>query len=171
MSLLADDRSDTVSVVRLPSRLTPGEALAVVVALATQPAPPGVEPEDRAGALAKALVVLDAEDREHAEQVASAVLATAPPPPDPVVDVLAEGLRRRLVIQLDYVDGDGDRSRRRVEPLLLAESPDRDYLVAWCQQREAIRWFRRDRIRDATLTTTLAPPRKLPLHDYDPSRG
>ena len=56
------------------------------------------------------------------------------------------------MLVLTYRDGQGRPSRRRVEPHLIARTNERWYLIAWCQQKQAVRWFRWDRIDAADLT-------------------
>jgi predicted DNA-binding transcriptional regulator YafY len=62
-------------------------------------------------------------------------------------------------VVLAYRDGTGAASRREVEPQLLARAADHEYLVAWCRERQAMRWFRWDRIEGAELTEQRAPRR------------
>ncbi len=62
---------------------------------------------------------------------------------------------------ISYRDRDGRTSRRRVEPHLFASTPGHWFLLAWCRERQAPRWFRWDRIQDADLTTK-------PVADRDP---
>jgi predicted DNA-binding transcriptional regulator YafY len=73
--------------------------------------------------------------------------------------VIEQGVRQRRVLVLAYRDGQGAESRREVEPQLLAHTADREYLVAWCRQRQAMRWFRADRIEGVELTGERAPRR------------
>lgn len=58
-------------------------------------------------------------------------------------------------------DADGRVTRRDVEPILLAHTEGRWYLVAWCRAREAVRWFRLSRIRRADLTGERHMPRDV----------
>ena len=71
--------------------------------------------------------------------------------------VIEPGLTQRRVVVLSYRDGKGAASRREVEPQLLARTADREYLVAWCREREALRWFREDRIE--ARSSPPSPPR------------
>jgi hypothetical protein len=48
-----------------------------------------------------------------------------------------------------------------VEPQLLVRSSDHSFLVAWCRERQALRWFREDRIEAAEPTDETAPRRDL----------
>lgn len=82
--------------------------------------------------------------------------------------MVEEALRGRRVLVIGYRDRHGAGSRRRVEPQLLARTGDRWYLVAWCREREAPRWFRWDRIEDAALTPETAPPRDPALFGTPP---
>ena len=78
------------------------------------------------------------------------------------IRIVEEAVARQVVVVIDYVDGDGDESRRRpVEPMGFANTRGNWYLMAWCRWRRAGRWFRIDRIRRADLTTQPAPPRDL----------
>jgi predicted DNA-binding transcriptional regulator YafY len=70
--------------------------------------------------------------------------------------VVEQALTRHRVLVLHYRDGKGTASRREVEPQLLARTADREYLVAWCRERQAMRWFRQDRIESAELTAETA---------------
>jgi predicted DNA-binding transcriptional regulator YafY len=87
-----------------------------------------------------------------------------------VRSVLEQGVTRRRVVVLGYRDGKGTATRRQVEPQLLARTADREYLVAWCREREAIRWFRLDRVASAELTDESAP-RRAPASFGAPPAG
>jgi predicted DNA-binding transcriptional regulator YafY len=78
--------------------------------------------------------------------------------PDPAA-VVEQALASRRVVAITYRDRGGTASRRRVEPHLLARTGDRWYLVGWCRERDAPRWFRWDRIEAAALTSEPAPER------------
>ena len=57
-----------------------------------------------------------------------------------------------MQLELDYRGSQGQRERRRVDPLRV-ESIDADwYLRGWCHLREAVRTFRLDRISNAVIT-------------------
>ena len=65
------------------------------------------------------------------------------------------------VLVIRYRDSRGSPSRREVEPHLLARSGRHWFLVAWCRERQALRWFREDRIESAEITGETAPKRDL----------
>jgi predicted DNA-binding transcriptional regulator YafY len=73
--------------------------------------------------------------------------------------VLEQALAQQRVLVLRYRDATGTAGRRAVEPHLLARTSDHEYLVAWCRERGALRWFRTDRIDAAELTGEVAPRR------------
>jgi predicted DNA-binding transcriptional regulator YafY len=75
--------------------------------------------------------------------------------------VVREGLHRRLVVELDYVDSEGNGSRRQVEPSGLIRGEDGWYLVGWCRLRGDGRAFRLDRISHAVLTDQVAIVRSI----------
>ena len=141
-----------------PIAFTPEQAAAIAVALAAQPEGPyaaagraaldavvaALEPDPR-----RRETLLDRTRRVRAETVRAGTVRT----------VVEEGVGRHRVLVLRYRDGEGEASRREVEPQVLVRTADHEYLVAWCRAREAVRWFRLDRIEHAEVTTQRAPRR------------
>ncbi|MFJ4108859.1 helix-turn-helix transcriptional regulator [Oerskovia enterophila] len=78
-----------------------------------------------------------------------------------VLRAVEQSLARSVVLALRYRDGRGNESARRVEPVILAHTEDAWYLVAWCRSRDAIRWFRLDRVERADLTGETYVPRPV----------
>ncbi|MET4226472.1 helix-turn-helix transcriptional regulator [Oerskovia enterophila] len=78
-----------------------------------------------------------------------------------VLRAVEQSLARSLVLALRYRDGRGNESARRVEPVILAHTEAAWYLVAWCRSREAVRWFRLDRVERADLTGETYVPRPV----------
>jgi predicted DNA-binding transcriptional regulator YafY len=141
-----------------PLTLTPEQAAAIAVALAAQPDGPYATAGH--AALDKVIAVLEPDPRRRESLLASTALVRSEA--DRVAgvrSVLEQGLARQLVLALDYRDGAGTVGRRDVEPQLLARTADHEYLVAWCRERGAVRWFRTDRIEAAELTSRPAPRR------------
>ncbi|MGR7023902.1 helix-turn-helix transcriptional regulator [Geodermatophilus sp. URMC 62] len=141
-----------------PVTLTPAQAVAVAVALAGAPDAPFAA--DGRVALEKVLDVLGGEARAEVERLGSRVWVRGRPGGrrDPA-SVVEDALARRRVVAISYRDRAGTPSRRRVEPHLLAHDGGSWYLLGWCRERGAPRWFRRDRIEAADLTTETAPER------------
>lgn len=76
----------------------------------------------------------------------------APDPLAPTLALIRESVERGVQLELDYLNSQGQRERRRVDPLRI-ESIDADwYLRGWCHLREAVRTFRLDRISNAVIT-------------------
>jgi predicted DNA-binding transcriptional regulator YafY len=67
----------------------------------------------------------------------------------------------RLVVAIDYVDSEGNGTRREVEPSGLVRGTDGWYLVGWCRLRGDGRAFRLDRISHAEVTVRPAMPRVI----------
>jgi predicted DNA-binding transcriptional regulator YafY len=151
-----------------PVTLTPEQAAAIAVALATQP--DGPYAVDGRMALAKILDVLDPEGRERAEQLAERVwIRSRPSSGAPEVQrAVEQALSERRVLVVGYRDGAGQVTRRRVEPQMLARTGDRWYLLAWCLERQAARWFRCDRMDSAALTPERAADRDPALFGTPP---
>jgi predicted DNA-binding transcriptional regulator YafY len=142
-----------------PLSLTPEQAAAIAVALAAQPDGPYAV-HGRA-ALDKVLASLEPDPRRREALAASTALVRSEGDRTARVrSVVEQGLVRRRVVVLDYRDGQGAASRREVEPQFFARTADRQYLVAWCRERQAVRWFREDRIDGAELTADPAPRRE-----------
>jgi predicted DNA-binding transcriptional regulator YafY len=141
-----------------PVNLTPAQAVAVAVALAGAADAPFAT--DGRAALEKVLDVLGPQARAEAERLGGRVWVRGRPgdrrDPAPAVE---QALARRRVVAIGYRDRAGTVSRRRVEPHLLASTGGHWYLVGWCRERDAPRWFRWDRIETADLTAETAPER------------
>ena len=150
-----------------PVTLTPEQAAAIAVALAAQP--DGPYAVDGRVALEKILDVLEPDARRRAELIASSVwVRSEVRRADAVRSVVEQAVAERRVLVLRYRDAKGRPSRREVEPQLLARTGDRWYLVAWCRERQAPRWFRCERIEGADLTREPAPTRDPALFGTPP---
>jgi predicted DNA-binding transcriptional regulator YafY len=149
-----------------PVNLTPEQAAAIAIALATQP--DGPYAVDGRVALEKILDILEPDARRRAELLASSVWVRTEQSGSAVRATVEQALAERRVLVLRYRDGRGEPSRRPVEPQLLARTGDHWYLVAWCRERRAPRWFRCDRIEGADLTTEPAPRRDPALFGTPP---
>ncbi len=68
------------------------------------------------------------------------------------------------VLRFDYVDREGRRSRRRVEPHGLLVRAPLWYIIAWDVNKDAARIFRMDRVRrPVVVTETIFLPRPIEL--------
>lgn len=154
-----------------PVNFTPAQAVSVALALtAFRDAPFAT---DGRAALAKLLDVMDAESRERVHRLGAKVwirrdddTASAEPR---IRRVVEDAVQRELLVSLRYVDRDGERTDRVVEPHLLAHTRGSWFLVAWCLSRAGVRWFRLDRVSDATLTGRSFVPRDPSLFGEPPA--
>ncbi|MGY1637523.1 helix-turn-helix transcriptional regulator [Geodermatophilus sp. SYSU D00742] len=149
-------RTETRSTPLPPVALTPEEAAAVAAALAARPDGPYAA----AGrtALEKVLDALEPDPRRRARLAASTRWVSADAHRAAGVrSAVEQALARRRLLVLRYRDGEGVVARRAVEPQLLARSGRHWFLVAWCRERQALRWFREDRIEgvEPTAETTV----------------
>jgi predicted DNA-binding transcriptional regulator YafY len=143
-----------------PVTLTPEEAAAIAVALAARP--DGPYATDGRAALEKVLGVLEPDATRRSQLLATSLWVSAEAGHAAEIRSLVEqAVTRRRVLVLRYRDGRGSSSRREVEPQLLAKSGRHWFLVAWCRERGAMRWFREDRIENVELTAETAPRRDL----------
>jgi len=157
-----------------PVNFTPGEAVALTVALQAMKRTPFRAPAasalrklvaamapadaDAASALVERIHVLDTPD--IGAQDARAQDARTPMRRD-LVDAVTSG----RVVRMTYADRNGATTARAVEPLGYVVRDDAWYLIAWCRSREAIRAFRTDRILEANATAEVAEPREFTSAD------
>ena len=143
-----------------PVSLTPEEAAAIAVSLAAQPDGPFAA--DGRAALEKVLDALEPDPGRRAQLLATSLWVSAEAGrAGEIRSVIEHGVETHRVLRLRYRDGTGRSSRREVEPQLLARSGRYWFLVAWCREREAMRWFREDRIEDVELTDESVPRRDV----------
>src|SRR3712207_1119376 len=153
-----------------PVSLTPEEAAAIAVALAAQPDGPYAAAGK--AALEKVLGALEPDAARRAQLLATSLWVSAEAGHAAQVRTIVEqAVTRHRVLALRYRDGRGSSSRREVEPQLLARSGRHWFLVAWCRERQAVRWFREDRIESVELTGDPAPRRDLADLGTPPADG
>jgi len=143
-----------------PLRLTPDEALALVVALRMLAETPGMANRD---AIERALAKI-----EHAAgDLADAPVAVRIPGSDDRLATLRATVERGRALRITYYAQTRDETTERViDPIRLLMVEGRAYVEAWCRRAEAVRLFRADRI-DALeeLPEPAAPPPSVELHD------
>jgi len=135
-----------------------------VVALSTALAAAGPMPFADAARTArmKLAAVLQAADAAGAETLAKRIrVAQRPDTIAAVMRVVEEAIRRRVVVDLDYTDRDGNSTQRSVEAHGLFRSHRDWYLIGWCRMRDGARSFRLDRIKEATPTDESIPERDV----------
>jgi predicted DNA-binding transcriptional regulator YafY len=141
-----------------PLTLTPEQAAAIAVALAAQPDGPYASAGH--AALDKVIEALEPDPRRRESLLAGTQIVRSEADRGARLrSVLEQGLAQQRVVVLTYRDSKGRTGRREVEPQLLARTFDHEYLVAWCRERQAMRWFRADRIEAAELTSQRAARR------------
>ncbi|MEV6792836.1 YafY family protein [Streptomyces sp. NPDC051320] len=153
-----------------PVNLTPGEAVAMAVALRRLEGTPF---QAAAGsALRKLVAAMQGDDAAAAHDLAGRIhlLGDATTTPS-MPRMVADALETRRVLRIGYGDRDGATSMREIEPLGYIGKTDRWYLVAWCRLRDALRVFRTDRITSVSVTAEVPPPRSLRSEDLDIPEG
>jgi predicted DNA-binding transcriptional regulator YafY len=153
-----------------PVNLTPGEAVAMALALRQMRGTPF---QVTAGtALRKLVAAMQSDDAAAARDLAGQIhlLGDAAPAPS-VPRMVAAALDRRRVLRISYADRDGATTVRDIEPLGYVGKADHWYLVAWCRRRDALRAFRTDRISSVAVTSEVPPPRTLRTEDLGVQYG
>lgn len=140
-----------------PVNFTAAEILGLAAAVASHRGHPFQQHAQ--AVLSKVLGVADRPTRERANALAGRVWtndSSRDASGSRVTRAIERGLKEQRVLVLNYQDQGGRRSVRRVDPVLIAQTEGHWYLVAHCRTRDAIRWFRFDRIETARMTTVAA---------------
>ncbi|MDG4831134.1 YafY family protein [Solwaraspora sp. WMMD1047] len=143
-----------------PLRLTPDEALALVVALRMLAETPGMPNRD---AIERALAKIE----NAAGDLAGAPVEVRMPGDGDRVDQLRGAVQRRRALRITYYTATRDETTERtIDPIRVLMVGGRAYLEAWCRRAEAVRMFRADRIDAlAELDEPAAAPPEARLHD------
>jgi len=123
-----------------PLRLTPDEALALVVALRMLAETPGLANRD---AVERALAKIE----DAAGESAGAPVAVRLPGDTARLDRLRSAAQSGRAVRITYYTAARDETTDRVvDPIRVLMIGGRGYLEAWCRRAEAVRLFRADRV-------------------------
>src|SRR5207248_4967456 len=137
-----------------PLRLTPDEALALVVALRMLAETPGTANRD---AVERALAKIESSAGALAE--AAPVAVQLPGNADRLATIRGAVERRRALHITYYAATRDETTERVVDPMRVLVAEGHAYLEAWCRRAEAVRLFRVDRIDGMTeLDEPSVPP-------------
>lgn len=148
-----------------PVLLEDEEAVAVAVALRAAAGSIAHMDEAAIGVLAKIDQVMPARLRKRASSLHSVTVSMPGAQEAPAADVLmqiAGACRDQKKLTIGYGDRSGEQSLRQVEPVRLAHTGRRWYLVAWDVEKQDWRTFRADRIGRIVEPGMHFAPRKLP---------
>ncbi|WP_114905711.1 helix-turn-helix transcriptional regulator [Ornithinimicrobium murale] len=136
-----------------PINLDATQALALLAACAVAEGAPF---DDAAqAAVRKVLDVLDPATRRRAEALTGRLWVDHPPvTPRRIRSACEQALADQHTVRIRYVAADGATTDREVEPMILAQTSGRWFLIGWCRLRDAVRWFDLSRISRATTTRT-----------------
>nr|MDT0657581.1 YafY family protein [Micromonospora sp. DSM 115978] len=143
-----------------PLRLTPDEALALVVALRMLAETPGMPNRD---AIERALAKIEG----AAGDLAGTPVEVRIPGDSDRVDALRGAVQRRRALRITYYTATRDETTERtIDPIRVLMVGGRAYVEAWCRRAEAVRMFRADRIDALTeLDEPAVAPPEARLHD------
>lgn len=143
-----------------PVRLSPDEALALVVALRMLADTPGLSDRDVVKRTLDKVAVAAGDAAAAAAQVSLSTTVD-----DDRVDVFSRIVTQGRAVRLTYYSQGRDSSSERVvDPIRVVIADDHAYLHAWCRRAEDVRRFRLDRI-DAH--SVLDEPAVIPPHARD----
>jgi predicted DNA-binding transcriptional regulator YafY len=148
-----------------PVNITPGEAVAMAVALRRLEGTPFQA--TAATALRKLVAAMQSGDAVAAAELAGRVHLVADGPAPRVPRLVADALSARRVLRISYGDHAGAATVREIEPLGYVGNATHWYLVAWCRLRHGVRLFRTDRITQVTATAEITAPRALAGDELD----
>lgn len=115
-------------------------------------------------ALAKIAAVLPDDLRDRLDATALLVgHADAPMAGDTELTAIRQAIRNEHKLRIDYVDGDGSRSRRVIWPFAVAFFERARVVAAWCELRADYRHFRTDRIAALRFVDKRYPRRRQVL--------
>lgn len=69
------------------------------------------------------------------------------------IQLIRQAIQQQTALEMHYIDLQDQASQRRVYPLALAYFNQVRLLLTWCEERQAFRNFRIDRIQQLELTT------------------
>jgi proteasome accessory factor C len=145
-----------------PLRLTPDEALALVVALRMLAETPGIGNRE---AIARALAKVEEAAGEHLGAPVAVVRPGNLPGSVDRLEQFRGAVERRRALRITYYSATRDQtSERVVDPMRVLVVGGHSYLEAWCRRAEAVRLFRVDRI-DASSELdepAVVPPTAMP---------
>lgn len=75
-------------------------------------------------------------------------------------------IENRKEIELTYLDTEGNRTVRRIEPYSLVLKGQNWYMYSWCHTREDFRFFKLSRIREMKVTDIAFSPREAAVEEY-----
>ncbi len=122
----------------LPMRINSEEAIALSIALRRMSQIPGVSDKDSIYRLIGKL--------ERVIGPGANVVEISTADQGVYSDLVEEALHNNMSLSFDYSSAQDDLSHRSVTPIRVFSVDDYLYLAAWCDQAEAIRSFRFDRI-------------------------
>ncbi|MCL1897449.1 MAG: YafY family transcriptional regulator [Micrococcales bacterium] len=152
-----------------PVNISATEASALATALAVCQGQPFAR--HGSAALVKLLSVMDERTQAQTRRLSDRIWINTVPNdvPSSVLGPVEQALQQGRVLNLSYLDGNQKLTSRQADPQLLARLADHWYLVAHCRLRGQIRWFRLDRIKQATLTSQPAQEVSLALIGQPPA--
>jgi predicted DNA-binding transcriptional regulator YafY len=148
------DRSHTLP----PVNVSADEAVAIAVGLELLRGTPFHEAAR--SALRKVVAVMPEREAGEATALAGRIRLVGEAPAE-VPSAVARALADRLVLRFGYLDRNGVRTEREIEPLSYIGGSTHWYLVGWCRLREDHRAFRLDRMVSPVATGEIAPYREL----------
>lgn len=81
------------------------------------------------------------------------------------ISSIRKAIENRKEIEFTYIDSQGKRTIRRVEPYSLVLKGQKWYLYAWCHIRQDFRLFKLSRIRELAATDICYEPKKVSMEN------
>jgi predicted DNA-binding transcriptional regulator YafY len=149
-----------------PVNLTPGEAVAMALALHGLTGTPFRA--EAGSALRKLVAAMQGDDAAAARELAGRIHVFGGPDGAPTrLPLAADALSAGRVLRIGYGDRLGAATTREIEPLGYVGKGAFWYLIGWCRLRGALRVFRTDRITSVAVTAEVPAPRVLRREDLD----
>lgn len=113
--------------------------------------------------MAKIEAILPDALRSYIAEPATSIAPVARPDERVDASLLRQAIRSGHKVALEYESDQGTVSRRIVWPVLLGYRDSGRIMAAWCELRGAFRYFRTDRMIEATVLTHQVPKRRAVL--------
>nr|WP_296770939.1 YafY family protein [Rhodococcus sp. (in: high G+C Gram-positive bacteria)] len=153
-----------------PVNLTPGEAVAMALALQRLNGSPFRT--EAASALRKLVAAMHPDDAASAATLAGRVhLLTDDSAASTIPRMVADAVQAGRVLRIEYSDREGVGTTREIEPMGYVANGDAWMLIGWCRLRDGVRAFRVERIVKVAVTGEEPPARPFAAADVNIAYG
>lgn len=82
-------------------------------------------------------------------------------------DLLQGAIKELKEVEFEYIDAEGNKTRRRTEPYSLVLKGQKWYLYGWCSLRKDFRLFKLTRMKEISVMELFFKPREVLLEQFE----